>query len=61
MAFIISGLQIQISYIYTINEANAIEYIFVSEESPREDKIHGTFAPATIAPSSAFANFVFVL
>jgi hypothetical protein len=40
------------------NAANAIEYIFVFVLSPLEDNTHGTFAPTTIAASSAFANFV---
>jgi hypothetical protein len=41
-----------------LNAANAIEYIFVLVLSPLEERTQGTFAPTTIAASSAFANFV---
>ena len=46
---------------FAINAARAIEYAFVWELSPRDESTHGTFAPTTIAASSAFANFVAVL
>ena len=42
---------------YAINAANAIEYSFVSDVSPRDESTQGTLAPMSIAPISALSNF----
>ena len=45
-------------YYFANNAANAIEYNFVLDVSPRDDNTHGTLAPITTAATSAWSNLL---
>jgi hypothetical protein len=47
-----------ILFYFANNAANAIEYNFVCEVSPRDDNTHGTLAPITTAATSAWLNLL---